>query len=487
MAVLDTWRVRGDEESLVGGPLRGAGQLARPWPASPSASSSSASSPPSWWWRCSPWPSSTSPSRATCPRSCPASSPASPGSTTAPAREMAVFRRFDSSLPGGAGGHPPGAEGRGGGGRGPPLLPAPGRRRPRPDPGPAGRRQLRRVRAGRVHHHPAAGPPGLHRRRSPTLRRKLREAVLARELESQLTKDEILFKYLSRIYLGSGNYGVGAAAESYFRKPVHDLDLSEAALLAGLIPAPSVLDPRINPSGAESQRRRVLDVMADEGMITGQAARPGPGPSPHPGPGGRGRRPGHRPPSSIRPRPRSSKYPYFTDYVRQYLIARFGEETVYTGGLRVETSLDPRLQGHGRGVGHQDPAGHARRAWRWPWCPSTPATGWCGRWSAGGDFAKSNVNLALGNCDAVKPVEPEPGEQVPAVRRAAAAPAASRARPSSPSPWPPPSTPGASPPTSTGARASTPTPTAGARAAPCATPRAAATARSPWPRPPPTP
>ena len=56
--------------------------------------------------------------------------------------------------------------------------------------------------------------------RSPTLQRKLREAVLARELESQLTKDEILFKYLSRIYLGSGNYGVGAAAESYFRKPV---------------------------------------------------------------------------------------------------------------------------------------------------------------------------------------------------------------------------------------------------------------------------
>jgi len=246
--------------------------------------------------------------------------------------------------------------------------------------------------------------------RSPTLRRKLREAVLARELESQLSKQEILFKYLSRIYLGSGNYGVGAAAESYFRKPVRDLDLSEAALLDGIIPAPSVLDPRINPSGAESRRRQVLAIMADEGMISGpqrdQALA--------------------RPLTVVRegapadpqvtavypPAPEVVKYPYFTDYVRQYLIARYGEDTVYTGGLRVETSLDPRLQALAQAAVSKTlegtPAGLDMAL-----VSLDPRTGLVRALVGGRDFAKSNVNLALGNCSAVHPVEPAPGQEVP--------------------------------------------------------------------------
>ncbi len=248
--------------------------------------------------------------------------------------------------------------------------------------------------------------------RSANLSRKIREAVLARELESRLSKQEILFKYLSRIYLGGGNYGVGAAAESYFRKPVRDLDLSEAALLAGLIPAPSVLDPRINPTGAEGQRRNVLEVMADEGMISGaerdQALA--------------------RPLTLVREgaeidagitavHPQAAqvvKYPYFTDYVRQYLIARFGEEKVYTGGLRVDAALDPRLQAEAQAAVTKTlqgtPAGLEMAL-----VSLDPRNGLVRALVGGRDFAKSNVNLALGNCAAVTPVEatPRTAQEVP--------------------------------------------------------------------------
>ena len=246
--------------------------------------------------------------------------------------------------------------------------------------------------------------------RSPTLSRKLREMAYARELESRFTKQEILFKYLSRIYLGGGNYGVAAAAESYFRKPVRDLDLSEAALLAGLIPAPSVLDPLVNPTGAERQRRSVLESMSSEGVISRQErdqslARPL-----------TLAREGSEPDATVTlvhpPASQVVKYPYFTDYVRQYLIARFGEEKVYTGGLRVETSLDPRLQAAAEvsvtKTLQGTPAGLEMAL-----VSLDPRKGLVRALVGGRDFAKSNVNLALGNCDAVKPVEPKPGQTLP--------------------------------------------------------------------------
>jgi penicillin-binding protein 1A len=246
--------------------------------------------------------------------------------------------------------------------------------------------------------------------RSPSLSRKVREAVLARELESKFTKQEILFKYLSRIYLGGGNYGVGAAAESYFRKPVSELNASEAALLAGLIPAPSVLDPRVNPLGAERRRQRVLGIMASEGKITSQqrdealaqslaVVREGAQPDP-------------QATNVYPPAPEVAKYPYFTDYVRRYLIARYGEEKVYTGGLRVEASLDPRLQGLAEASVTKTlegtPAGLEMAM-----VSLDPRNGLVRALVGGRDFAKSNVNLALGNCDAVKPVEVKADEQVP--------------------------------------------------------------------------
>ncbi|MGH9284986.1 MAG: transglycosylase domain-containing protein, partial [Acidimicrobiales bacterium] len=154
-----------------------------------------------------------------------------------------------------------------------------------------------------------------------TLSRKLREAVLARQIDRTVEKDEILFRYLSTIYLGAGAYGVGAASETYFRKPVSQLTLSEAALMAGVIPAPSRYEPRENPAAAETKRSFVLDRMLDLGYIDPDlhaAARaeqvwlasrgPAPGPATvvHP------------------PEATFSRYPYFLDYVRRYLVERYG-------------------------------------------------------------------------------------------------------------------------------------------------------------------
>src|SRR5438876_1073149 len=89
--------------------------------------------------------------------------------------------------------------------------------------------------------------------RSRSVARKVREAILASQLDRQAPKDEILYRYLSSIYLGGGAYGVGAASQTYFRKPINQLTLAEAALVAGVIRAPSFYDPRLNPDGAESR------------------------------------------------------------------------------------------------------------------------------------------------------------------------------------------------------------------------------------------
>src|SRR5438874_1812642 len=104
--------------------------------------------------------------------------------------------------------------------------------------------------------------------RTRSVARKIREAILASQLDRQAPKDEILYRYLSTIYLGGGAYGVGAATQTYFRKPITQLTLSEAALLAGVIRAPSYYDPRLNPDGAESRRQLVLQQMLDQRRIT---------------------------------------------------------------------------------------------------------------------------------------------------------------------------------------------------------------------------
>ncbi len=174
--------------------------------------------------------------------------------------------------------------------------------------------------------------------------RKIREAILASQIDRSLSKDEILYQYLSVAYFGEGAYGIGAAAETYFKKRVNDLDLSEAATLAGLIPAPSRFNPRADPGTAEIRRRSVLDAMLDQHLITVDQwssvkdrtiwlASNGPPPGPDPV-------------TMVQPPTTDPvRYPYFIQYLTDYLIDALGsEDLLYRGGLQIYTTLDPAVQ-----------------------------------------------------------------------------------------------------------------------------------------------
>src|SRR5690606_40986177 len=100
-----------------------------------------------------------------------------------------------------------------------------------------------------------------------TIKRKVQEALLALWLEHKYTKDQILEMYLNRVYFGSGAYGVEAAARRYFNKSARDVDLAQAALMAGLLKAPSRLSPARHPQAAEERAQIVLSAMRDQGMI----------------------------------------------------------------------------------------------------------------------------------------------------------------------------------------------------------------------------
>jgi penicillin-binding protein 1A len=162
-------------------------------------------------------------------------------------------------------------------------------------------------------------------------RRKIREMVLARDIEQRFSKQEILYLYLNQIYFGHGAYGIGEAARTYFAKPVSDLSVSEGALLAGLPKAPSRYSPFSNPDRAERRRRYVLERMRIDGFLddaTYEAAV------------------ADRPVLADRSAEEESyaAAAYFVEEVRRFLFDEFGGETVLTGGLRVETSIDLELQ-----------------------------------------------------------------------------------------------------------------------------------------------
>lgn len=163
-----------------------------------------------------------------------------------------------------------------------------------------------------------------------TLARKAREAILAMRIEKALTKQRILELYLNEIYLGLGSYGVAAAAEAYFNKPLDKLTLSEAAFLAALPKAPNNYNPFKYPDAAKARRDWVLDRMADDHAITAEQATAAKTEAIIPAEF-------HRPP----PIPGAN---WFTEEVRRELVARFGADVTTQGGLMVRTSLDPVLQ-----------------------------------------------------------------------------------------------------------------------------------------------
>lgn len=159
--------------------------------------------------------------------------------------------------------------------------------------------------------------------------RKLREALLALRLETEFSKSEILELYLNQIYFGDGNYGVKAAAESYFAKELADITIAEAALLAGLPQAPSRYSPTRNPEAAHKRKRYVLRRMLEEGFI-------------NQGDYHAAMREEIVIASSAADASRVRGY--YTEYVRLKLEEVVGKDSAYSQGFDVHTSMDSRLQ-----------------------------------------------------------------------------------------------------------------------------------------------
>ena len=161
-----------------------------------------------------------------------------------------------------------------------------------------------------------------------TLSRKVREALLAYQLEARTDKGKVLELYLNTIYFGNGAYGVESAAKRYFSKSTSSLSLAESATLAGVIRSPSRFAPTEAPDKALQRRNLVLKEMLAQGYISPDEARQA-----------------RAAPLGIVVRKEAGQVaPYFVEYVKQELIARLGADKVYRGGLRVHTSLEPGLQ-----------------------------------------------------------------------------------------------------------------------------------------------
>jgi len=162
-----------------------------------------------------------------------------------------------------------------------------------------------------------------------TITRKVNEAFVAFEIERRYSKEQILTMYANEIYLGHGNYGVEAAARYYFGKSIKDLTLAEAALLAGIVQRPEDQSPFRNPQLARRRRATALARMRAEGYITEK----------------------ERAAADSEPLPTSPSLeetivaPYFCEEIRQYLERTYGEQELYRRGLKIESTLDPRLQG----------------------------------------------------------------------------------------------------------------------------------------------
>jgi len=221
--------------------------------------------------------------------------------------------------------------------------------------------------------------------RERTIWRKLREASLAVKLERQYDKPEILERYLNTVYFGRGSYGVQAASRAYFNTDVGDLDVGQAAFLAGLIRSPETADPERDPEAATARRDRSLRAMRETGRISAEEE------------------------ERYRSVPlgtvvlqRSQREPdivnvpstgYFVEYVRAELVRRYGEEVTYQRGLRVKTTLDPVLQAqayeavYGTLDRPDDPAGAL---------VSIDAQGRVVAMVGGRNFAESKVNYAVG-------------------------------------------------------------------------------------------
>ncbi|OGQ29923.1 MAG: hypothetical protein A3I75_03075 [Deltaproteobacteria bacterium RIFCSPLOWO2_02_FULL_50_16] len=166
-----------------------------------------------------------------------------------------------------------------------------------------------------------------------TFTRKIKEAILATQIEKNLNKEDILFLYLNQIFLGNRAYGIDAAARNYFQKNIEELNLAEISLIAGLPSAPTLYSPINNMTLAREQQASVLQRMVDEGYITEKEAQEA-----------------LNTPLVIfkagTDKDFNYKYaPYFTEQVRRIVIEKYGEDFLYKKGLRIYTTADlPMIQ-----------------------------------------------------------------------------------------------------------------------------------------------
>jgi penicillin-binding protein 1A len=162
--------------------------------------------------------------------------------------------------------------------------------------------------------------------REKTFTRKIKEAILALQIEKYYTKKEIIELYCNQVYFGNSAYGVEAASRTYFGKHIYELTLPECAMIAALPQAPSSSNPYKHPDVAIEKRNIVLDKMAERGYITDK----------------------ERDDAKALPVTLSKlevkNAPYFVEYVRQQLEATYGSSIIYKGGLRVNTTLNGVMQ-----------------------------------------------------------------------------------------------------------------------------------------------
>lgn len=165
-----------------------------------------------------------------------------------------------------------------------------------------------------------------------TLSRKVKEAILATRLEKKFSKDEILYLYLNQTFFGNRAYGIEAAAENYFHKTAKELNIAEAAMIAGLAKAPSTYSPISNPSQAKQRQEYVIERMYDVGFITKEQAKEA---------------------KAVRLKiwragtdkeANAQWAPWYTEHIRRLIQKNYGEQVPYTHGLKIETSADLEMQ-----------------------------------------------------------------------------------------------------------------------------------------------
>ncbi len=220
-----------------------------------------------------------------------------------------------------------------------------------------------------------------------SIERKIKEAILAFRIERAFTKDHILELYLNEIYLGMGNYGVAAAGLNYFNRALDDLSIAEAAYLAALPKAPNNYHPVRHAQAAKERRDWVIGRMFEDGKITRaeyEAA--------------------VAEPLVMRKRDGNQMIvgaDYFAEDIRRDLVARYGEDALYKGGLVVRSTVDADLQAHASKVLRGGLMGYDRRhGWRGPVARIQPGQGWQQRlgavpFPAGGEPWELAVVLSL--------------------------------------------------------------------------------------------